>query len=152
MGKYEFGKLLGERGINRHYELAVISNTSPLREALVAGWLQVREVNNPSLVQLLQRDLDRGEAEAIALALLLDAVVSYDLGDKQAAIADYNQAIKINPNYAHAYYNRGNAHYLLENNQAAISDYQQAVKLYQQQGGNEDLLRKAQDRIRELQR
>ncbi|MDB9455908.1 tetratricopeptide repeat protein [Dolichospermum circinale CS-534/05] len=75
-----------------------------------------------------------------------------ELGDNQAAIQDYTQAIKIDPNYADAYYSRGNAYYLLENNQAAILDYQQAVKLYQQQGGNEELLRKAQDRIRELQR
>ncbi|GCL36443.1 MAG: UPF0175 family protein [Cuspidothrix sp.] len=26
MGKYEFGKLLGERGINRHYELAELED------------------------------------------------------------------------------------------------------------------------------
>lgn len=44
-----------------------------LREAIAAGWLQVQEVEDRTLVQLLQRDLDRGEAEAIALALQLRA-------------------------------------------------------------------------------
>ncbi|MGJ5630492.1 tetratricopeptide repeat protein, partial [Nostoc sp. CALU 1950] len=48
--------------------------------------------------------------------------------DKQAAIEDYNQAIKINPNYALAYYNRGVARYELGDKQAAIEDYNQAIK------------------------
>ncbi|WP_137669243.1 tetratricopeptide repeat-containing S1 family peptidase, partial [Sphaerospermopsis reniformis] len=35
-------------------------------------------------------------------------VIRDELGDKQGAIDDYNQAIKINPNYANAYIGRGN--------------------------------------------
>ncbi len=33
----------------------------------------------------------------------------YDSGDYQGAISDYTSAIQINPNYADAYNNRGNA-------------------------------------------
>ena len=44
-----------------------------VREAIAAGWIQVREVSNQSLVQVLQQTLDRGEAEAIALAMELQA-------------------------------------------------------------------------------
>ncbi|MEC4814490.1 MAG: DUF3368 domain-containing protein [Scytonema sp. PMC 1069.18] len=44
-----------------------------LREALEAGWLQVQELDNQALVLLLLQDLDKGEAEAIALALQLRA-------------------------------------------------------------------------------
>lgn len=44
-----------------------------VREAREAGWLQVGEVKDRSLVQVLQRDLDGGEAEAIALALQMKA-------------------------------------------------------------------------------
>jgi hypothetical protein len=44
-----------------------------IRGAREAGWLRVGEVKDQSIVQLLQRDLDRGEAEAIALALQLKA-------------------------------------------------------------------------------
>jgi tetratricopeptide (TPR) repeat protein len=36
------------------------------------------------------------------------------LRQKQAAIDDYNQAIRLDPNYAKAHYNRGNAHSALE--------------------------------------
>ncbi len=40
-----------------------------LGEAIEAGWLKVEEVKNRSFVKMLQRDLDKGEAEAIVLAL-----------------------------------------------------------------------------------
>lgn len=46
----------------------------PGRDAVAAAaWIQRHRVSNPSLVTLLQRDLDRGEAETIALALDLQA-------------------------------------------------------------------------------
>lgn len=40
-----------------------------VREAMAAGWLQVKEVQDQLLVEVLRRDLDKGEAETIALAL-----------------------------------------------------------------------------------
>ena len=40
-----------------------------VREAIPAGWLGSEPVEDPVRVALLERDLDRGEAEAIALAL-----------------------------------------------------------------------------------
>ena len=52
-----------------------------------------------------------------------------DLGNYTAAIADYNSALKINPDYASAYNNRGNAYYDLENYTAAIADYTSAIKI-----------------------
>ena len=72
--RQQFGEILIPKAVLEELRVVeMLPGSDHLREALVAGWLQVREVNNPSLVQLLQRDLDRGEAEAIALALLLDA-------------------------------------------------------------------------------
>lgn len=44
-----------------------------IRGAIALGWIQVHEINSPLLVQLLQQTLDKGEAEAIALALELQA-------------------------------------------------------------------------------
>ncbi|PZV22794.1 MAG: hypothetical protein DCF12_20155, partial [Snowella sp.] len=52
-----------------------------------------------------------------------------DSGDYQGAIADYNQAIKLNPDYALAYCNRGNSKVNLGDYQGAIADYNQAIKL-----------------------
>ncbi len=44
-----------------------------IREAISSGWIQSQEVRNEPLAQLLKQTLDRGEAEAIALAIELRA-------------------------------------------------------------------------------
>ena len=44
-----------------------------IQVALTAGWIQVQPFSNQSLVQLLRQTLDSGEAEAISLALQLQA-------------------------------------------------------------------------------
>jgi tetratricopeptide (TPR) repeat protein len=49
--------------------------------------------------------------------------------DYKGAIDNWTQAIKINPNYAIAYFNRGIAHSKLGNNQSAINDYTQAINI-----------------------
>uniref|UniRef100_UPI00286A0BC6 tetratricopeptide repeat protein n=1 Tax=Chamaesiphon sp. OTE_20_metabat_361 TaxID=2964689 RepID=UPI00286A0BC6 len=69
------------------------------------------------------------------------------------ALADFNRAIQINPNFANAYYNRS----LLKQNKlndrvGAIDDMNRAAKIYQQQGQIQDyqqaidLLKKWQQR------
>ena len=46
----------------------------------------------------------------------------------QQAISAYSRAIEMNPNYAEAYNNRGNAYGQIKNFQQAIQDYQNALK------------------------
>ncbi|WP_373528172.1 tetratricopeptide repeat protein [Nostoc sp.] len=53
----------------------------------------------------------------------------YQRKDYQGAIEDYNQALKINPNYVHAYNDRGRARYALGYKKEAIEDYNQALKI-----------------------
>jgi len=74
--------------------------------------------------------------------------------DFKGAIADYNQAIQINPKYADAYYGRGLAKYTLRENQGAIADYNQAVRInpnlseaYYVRGGMKSELRDKQGAI-----
>jgi tetratricopeptide (TPR) repeat protein len=50
-------------------------------------------------------------------------------GDNQGAIADYNQAIAINPRDSEAYKNRGLTKNALGDNQGAIADYNQAIAI-----------------------
>ncbi|RAM48115.1 MAG: hypothetical protein C6Y22_29610, partial [Hapalosiphonaceae cyanobacterium JJU2] len=52
-----------------------------------------------------------------------------DQKDYKGAIADLTQAIRLNPNYAEAHYNRGNARYYLGDKQGAIADYNSAIKI-----------------------
>ncbi|KAB8334921.1 tetratricopeptide repeat protein, partial [Scytonema tolypothrichoides VB-61278] len=49
--------------------------------------------------------------------------------DDDRAIADYNQAIKLDPNFALAYNNRGNSYANKKDDDRAVADFNQAIKL-----------------------
>ncbi len=53
----------------------------------------------------------------------------YEKGDFTGAIADYSAAIRLNPNYANAYNNRGFIRFQLGDKQEAMSDYNQALQI-----------------------
>jgi tetratricopeptide (TPR) repeat protein len=53
----------------------------------------------------------------------------YGQKDFRGAIADYTEAIRLNPNYAEAYNDRGAARYDLGDKQGAIADYNTAIKI-----------------------
>jgi tetratricopeptide (TPR) repeat protein len=61
-----------------------------------------------------------------------------NVGEPEKAIADYNEAIRLNPEYAGAYYNRGSSYFSLGNKQKAIEDLQKAADLWKQQGDTEN--------------
>ena len=63
------------------------------------------------------------------IGLAIYSIGNYNLGDNQGAIADQNQAIKLNSDDAVAYYNNGVAKYKLGDNQGAITDFNQAIQI-----------------------
>jgi uncharacterized protein len=70
----QFGKVLIPNAVVD--ELKINENrpgSQAIREAISSGWIQTQEVSNESLAQLLKQTLDRGEAEAIALAIEMKA-------------------------------------------------------------------------------
>jgi tetratricopeptide (TPR) repeat protein/S1-C subfamily serine protease len=75
--------------------------------------------------------------------------VRNDLGDKQGAIDDYNQALKFNPNLTQAYYNRGVVHLQLGDKRKAREDLQRAAQLFMAQG-NTALYEKAMGLLKGL--
>jgi uncharacterized protein len=50
-----------------------LPGSSAIRQAIEEGWLLVKPVENAAFAQVLMRELDRGESEAIALAIERDA-------------------------------------------------------------------------------
>ena len=56
----------------------------------------------------------------------------YESGDSQGAVADYDKAIQLAPQFADAYYNRGHAKRDLGDFQDAIVDYDEVIKLNSQ--------------------
>jgi tetratricopeptide (TPR) repeat protein len=60
----------------------------------------------------------------------LAASESYEAGNYPQAAANYDTAIKLNPQYAEAYNNRGNLRYLhLKNPAGALADYDRSITL-----------------------
>jgi len=60
--------------------------------------------------------------------------VYYELGDKQKAIGNYGQAIRVNPNYGLAYLERGAIRCMLGTKSQAVADFHQAGELFSKQG------------------
>jgi tetratricopeptide (TPR) repeat protein len=125
------------------YLSVVYRDSNQLDKALAAIDKAIQlQPNNPNLynekwavLSALKRYKEAAAAINKAIELspraafyLNQGIVRNDLGDKQGAIDDFNQAIKFNPNLALAYYNRGIVRYELGDKQGAIDDFNQAIK------------------------
>jgi tetratricopeptide (TPR) repeat protein/S1-C subfamily serine protease len=126
------------------YLSVVYRDSNQLDKALAAIDKAIQlQPNNPNLynekwavLSALKRYKEAAAAINKAIELspraafyLNQGIVRNDLGDKQGAIDDFNQAIKFNPNLALAYYNRGIVRYELGDKQGAIDDFNQAIKI-----------------------
>jgi hypothetical protein len=70
----QFGDILIPNSVLE--ELRIKENlpgSQTIRKALKEGWLRIHKVSDQSLVRVLQRELDKGEAEAITLAVQVKA-------------------------------------------------------------------------------
>ena len=77
------------------------------------------------------RCLNEGELTLGTQVILFNnrGVAYEDKGDYDRAIADYDQAIRLEPDYASAFNNRGVAYRLKSDYDRAIRDYDQAIRL-----------------------
>ena len=122
-----------------------------LEDALYAVWLDPEHANGHrvlSIAYLAKGELEKAEESyriAIHLApndrenrelmeLIVDfyierAIASSNRGNHNAALADYNRAIGIDPNSAGAYANRGIAYFNLGELNRAVEDMERAVNL-----------------------
>ena len=64
----------------------------------------------------------------------------YELGNYQGAIAQYQKALEINPDYAEALKNLGESLWKKGNTAEANNAWKKALELYTQQGNNKAVL------------
>jgi tetratricopeptide (TPR) repeat protein len=64
-----------------------------------------------------------------AMAFFERGLAKEKAGDNKGAFENYDQSIKLDPNFANAYYGRGLAKSNLKDDKGAIADYNQAIKL-----------------------
>jgi predicted nucleic acid-binding protein len=70
--RQQFGEVLIPPMVRQELKVDTeLPGVEPIRLALQNRWLQVVELSNTDMARALRRDLDNGEAEAIALALQL---------------------------------------------------------------------------------
>ena len=95
-----------------------------IRERRRKRMQQVLEVSNPPVEKP-----NAAPTQMTAEEFFARGVEKWNKGDYQGAIADYDQAIKLKPDYAEPYNNRGLARSALGDNQGAIADYEESLRL-----------------------
>ena len=72
--KQQFGEIIIPQAVLDEFRLSEdLPGTGHISSALNEGWLSVRSLSDRHKANLLERELDKGESEAIALALELNA-------------------------------------------------------------------------------
>jgi tetratricopeptide (TPR) repeat protein len=83
-----------------------------------------------------------------AYTLNAHAAIIGSLGEWEAAIQEYGQAIDLAPDYPETYFNRGYAHKVLGDNDAAIADLERFLGF--EDHWNQELVAQAQAHIKEM--
>lgn len=117
----EKGELVGVHGRADEQEIAIGTTINVALQKMVAVGVDVggRSYTRNSTLPTAPKADD----------FFIKAYDSYRNKDYQGAIANYTQAIRLNPRYANAYYNRGIARSDIGDKQGAIADYTQTVKI-----------------------
>lgn len=84
--------------------------------------------------QKISADTKKYNRQAEAINIYNKGVAENLKGDDFQAIKYFTQAISLNPNYAEAFYNRGNNYYRINQKDKALEDFSSAIEL------NPDLL------------
>jgi tetratricopeptide (TPR) repeat protein len=155
---YYIGAGLTEKGQHRE---AIVSFT----RALIVDPEMVEAIRRrgdsqyilvPVLAEDVQTYYDRALADYEATLELEPDVYTYNvhgsiiasLGELEAAVDDYNQAIELDPSYPESYFNRGYAYKLLSEDEQAIADLEKFLSF--DAHWSEEMVAQAKTHLQEL--
>lgn len=92
-----------------------------------------------AMIQGCSAIINRGTDKDLQLAYNNRCLAYEDRGDHDRAIADCDQAIKLDPQYTNPYTNRGRAYMQKGDNDQAITDYDKAIELNPKESNAYDL-------------
>lgn len=107
---------------------------TPAMAQLSPDWTQCvggPRISKDQSIAACTRIIDGGKetGENLAIAFNNRGLAYYDKGDLTRAIADYDQAIRLKPDYATAFYKRGLVYLAKGDLTRAIADFDQAIRL-----------------------
>ncbi|MBD2777434.1 serine protease [Iningainema tapete] len=105
---------------------AIEYNNNDVNLYLQRGWTLYWLKRYSAAMQAFKKAID---FKPNSLGYLSRGVLRTNLKDYQGGIADLNEAIRLQPDYARLYSNRGRARSMLKDLKGAISDYDQAIQL-----------------------
>jgi len=108
-----------------------------INDALTAKWdkyAEAKKANEPTVTtrRTTPRVLTPTEVEAYEASKRGEA--AFDKKDYDKAIADYTEAIRLDPNYYNYYNRRGDAYNIKKDYDKAIADYTEAIRLDPESG------------------
>ena len=131
-----------------HYKKAVTDYSEAI-QLINSGEVKL-DSNRENSISLLLKDSEFGEAEVYYNR----GVAKLALGEFTEALADYNAAIQLRPDYADAYHNRGVVKIQLNQLNDALADFDEAIRIkpnyaeaYNSRGGTKLLLSKINEAI-----
>ena len=115
-------------------EIAKAPNTSSAQEKVThhpsgAGISSYFRPKNSAQAKVVHDPKDHVKAPDSAIDCYNRGIAKYYLGQYEAAITDFDDAIQLKPDYTFAYNRRGLAKYYLGHYEAAITDFNNAIQL-----------------------
>jgi tetratricopeptide (TPR) repeat protein len=147
--RYQEAQERGQEIDDRHYEVwraksLLLSSFNKYQEALASIDKAIQRNKQDAVLYILRaailEELNQHQEAVEAYTKAIDikphpwvynnrGLARSELGDLDGAIADYDQAIKLNPQLVEAYGNLGNIHYLSGDLDGAIDYFTEAIKI-----------------------
>ena len=145
-------------------KVIILNQNNDLQDAIAKNDKQVEDLKekynratSQSEKERIIKQMTDADRDFLASKKLKEGLKLFYLIDSKGAIRLYNEALKLKPDYAEAYYNRGIAYSVSFQNKRAIQDFNKAIQLnpnyaeaYNNRGWSYDMLGQHERGIQDL--